>query len=42
MADHQATGGPTDVDAVVAVGGMAKDPLVLFVEGADLVAKTDP
>src|SRR5213594_2156024 len=33
MADHEATRGLTDVDAVVTVGGMAKDPFVFFVEG---------
>src|SRR5437773_8997533 len=32
MADHEATGGLADVDAVVAVSGMAHDPFVLFVK----------
>src|SRR5262249_55714786 len=33
MADHEATGGLADIDAVVAIGGMAQDPFVFFVEG---------
>src|SRR5215469_3248195 len=33
MADHEMTGCLADVDAVVAVGSMAHDPFVLFVEG---------
>ena len=33
MADHEVAGGLANVDAVVAVGGMAKDPFVFFVEG---------
>src|SRR5258708_21276613 len=33
MADHEMTRCLADVDAVVAVGGMAHDPFVLFVEG---------
>src|SRR2546428_11290495 len=33
MTDHEATGCLADVDAVVAVGGMAQDPFVCFVEG---------
>src|SRR5262245_37400629 len=32
MEDYELTGCPADVDAVVAVGGMAQDPFVLFVE----------
>jgi hypothetical protein len=32
MADHETTGGLTDVDAVITVGGMAQDPFVFFVE----------
>src|SRR5258708_1905424 len=32
MADHEVTRGPADVDAVVAVGGMAQDPFVFFVK----------
>ena len=32
MADHEATGGLADVDAVVVIGGMAHDPFVFFVE----------
>src|SRR5260370_34669859 len=32
MADHQVTGGLANVDAVVAVSGMAHDPFVRFVE----------
>src|SRR5258708_25349110 len=32
MADHEMTRCLADVDAVVAVGGMAHDPFVLFVE----------
>ena len=32
MADHEVTGGLANVDAVVAVGGMAHDPFVFFVE----------
>jgi hypothetical protein len=33
MTDHEATGGLANVDTVVAVGGMAQDPFVFFVEG---------
>jgi hypothetical protein len=33
MADHEPTGGLADVDAVIAVGGMAHDPFVFFVKG---------
>jgi hypothetical protein len=33
MADHEATGGLADVDAVVTIGGMPHDPFVFFVEG---------
>ena len=32
MADHQVAGGLANVDAVVAVSGMARDPFVFFVE----------
>src|SRR5215470_3049374 len=32
MADHEATRGLADINAVVAVGGMAQDPFVLFIE----------
>src|SRR6266852_9453774 len=32
MADHEMTGCLADVDAMVAVGGMAHDPFVFFVE----------
>src|SRR5260370_6290726 len=33
MSDHEVTRGLADIDAVVAVGGMAHDPFVFFVEG---------
>src|SRR5262249_18604133 len=33
MTDDEMTGGPADVDAMVAVGGMPSDPFILFVEG---------
>ena len=32
MANHEVTGRLADVDAVIAVGGMAHDPFVFFVE----------
>ena len=32
MADHEVTGALANVDAVIAVGGMAHDPFVFFVE----------
>jgi hypothetical protein len=32
MMDHETTGGPADIDAMVAVSGMAHDPFVFFVE----------
>jgi len=35
MADHQPSGSLADVDAMVAVGGMAQNPLVFFIEGID-------
>src|SRR5262245_23189834 len=33
MADYKVTGGLANVDAVVAIGGMAQNPFVFFVEG---------
>src|SRR5262245_15280038 len=33
MTNHEATGGPTNVDEVIAVGSMAQDPFVFFVQG---------
>src|SRR5215831_19736043 len=36
MADNKVTGCPADVDAVIAIGRMAGDPFILFVEGMHL------
>src|SRR5215510_3592615 len=33
MVDHEVAGGLTDVDAVVAVCGMAEDPFVFLIKG---------
>ena len=33
LADQEAPGGLTDVDAVIAVGGMAEDSFVFFIKG---------